>query len=209
MKIFIPLAAAVLLAASTAAIEPLVVDTPLNATVCEPLLMSWSGGTPPYALTVAQILFANAALGILDFSAQTGNVTSFTWVVNITDVDNSLVLNLVDGAGNFSESLPFTVHDSSNHSCLIASTGSSSPTSGTIPTSSVTGAPSTTPVHGTAKSSRFSEGEIWGIGLGVLASLLLLAIWRLYILRTRRRLPGDRENLGIEQKFQLSPLQKQ
>jgi hypothetical protein len=225
MKVFASLAAALLFAASTAAVDPLDVNTPLNATVCEPLTLSWSGGTPPYAATVAEVISSTSAVGVDTFIATTG--TSFTWVVDILPVPvskggpYSLVLKVGDSAGNVSESALFTVQDSTNHSCLTASTVStstaSSPTSGTttaaIPTFTSPATPSSesTPVQATAKSSKLSEGQIWGIGLGVLAALLLVGLWRLYVLRTRRKSAGnfgDRENLGIDQKFPLSPIQK-
>jgi len=221
MKVFAPFAAALLFAASTVAVEPLEVNTPLNATVCEPLLFSWSGGTPPYTLTLIELLLSTLGVGIAEFNASTD--TSLTWVVNIVPIPasqggpDSLVLRVVDGTGNFSDSATFPIQDSDNHACLPASTGSSSSHStstATTPTSSsiIAGmAPSSGSGQVTSKSSILSEGKIWGIGLGVLAAVLLVGLWRLYVLRTRRKSSGnygDRENLGIDQKFPLSPIQK-
>jgi len=218
MKITAYLTAVMLFVVGISAIQPLTVETPPDVTVCEELTLKWAGGTPPYVLGVAQVLTSNLALGIFNFTTQTD--TSLIWVINITGVGESpLVLLLVDSAGNRTQSLPFHVQDGTDTSCLTTSTGGTviGPITGTrttIPTTSTTTTTTTTTptasaAQSTAKSTKIVEGKIWGIGLGVLAALLLLAIWRVYKLRTRRlaRKYGDKENLGIDQKFQLSHLQ--
>jgi hypothetical protein len=194
MKRLAHLAAAILFAASTTAADSIVVDTPLNATICEPIVLSWAGGIPPYAVTIAQVV--DSAFGFLDFG-ETGTETSFTWIVNITyGVDNPLVVSVIDSARNIAQSQLFMVHDSSDHSCLTASPSSSSTGSNT-PSGSTTTTPTSATTSSIPKPSINSWGEIIGIGMGILATLLLLAFWRLYIIRKRRSsgIDGDKENL--------------
>ncbi|CAA7267011.1 unnamed protein product [Cyclocybe aegerita] len=122
-SVFAPLAA-VLLAATSAVAQTLTVNTPLSVVVCQPLLITWTGGTPPYFL--------------------------LSWNVNIT-AGTSLGLTLRDSTGAISQSAPFTVQSGSDTSCLnggstTTTTGGAggSTTSGTTTGTTTTAAPTTT-----------------------------------------------------------------
>ncbi|KAF9475386.1 hypothetical protein BDN70DRAFT_883749 [Pholiota conissans] len=131
-------AAAVLLAGN--ALAQLTVNTPGPAVVCQPLLISWTGGTPPYFLSVLPGNQPTAA-ALIDFGQQTG--TQLTWTVNIT-AGTSLGLNLRDSTGTLAQSGVFTVQASSDTSCLTSSGSTTSPTTGTT-TGTTTGGSTTAP----------------------------------------------------------------
>jgi len=84
------------------------INTPSTAVVGCPLLISWSGGTPPYFLSVlpgASPSDPNAP-ALITFGQQTG--TSLTWVVD-EQAGTSLLLELQDSQGLEALSAPFTV----------------------------------------------------------------------------------------------------
>ncbi|KJA26306.1 hypothetical protein HYPSUDRAFT_199053 [Hypholoma sublateritium FD-334 SS-4] len=130
---FAPVAAALLLASN--AMAQLTVNTPLSAVVCQPLLITWSGGTPPY--------FLPSAAALLSFPSQT--TTSITWTVNIT-ANTQLGLDLKDSTGTLAQSGVFTTQAGSDTSCLTgtSSTTGTGSTSGTTTSTGVTTAPGTT-----------------------------------------------------------------
>ncbi|KAJ3507014.1 hypothetical protein NLJ89_g6537 [Agrocybe chaxingu] len=157
-SVFAPLAA-VLLAATSAVAQQLTVNTPLSVVVCQPLLITWTGGTPPYflvrrnadfvigsTLTSPSLLPGNepSANAILDFGTLT--TTQLSWNVNIT-AGTSLGLTLRDSTGAISQSAPFTVQSGSDTSCLNG--GSTTSTTGgggaTTTTGTTTGATTTAP----------------------------------------------------------------
>ncbi|KDR65686.1 hypothetical protein GALMADRAFT_1248861 [Galerina marginata CBS 339.88] len=121
----------------------------------------------------------------VQFEAQNG--LSFNWDVHLSlgFIGDSFVLKVIDGTGESNQSTPFKITDYGDHSCFLQ-----------------LGAPS--------KSKVISKGEIVGICLGILGFLtLLLVVWRVYILHTRRRLSEifrERKNLGIDLNIPLSPV---
>ncbi|PPQ69323.1 hypothetical protein CVT25_005924 [Psilocybe cyanescens] len=138
---FAAVTAALCFAASALAQDngPPLVNTPINPPVCQPLLITWGGGTQvcifrsstPLRLSdiISSILPGGqpGAAALLDFGQQTG--TSLTWTVNIT-AGTSLGLVLRDSTGTVSQSAPFTVQSSSDTSCLNGGSSSSSSSSG-------------------------------------------------------------------------------
>lgn len=126
---FASLAAAAVFASS--ALAQLTINTPTNPVVCQPLLISWSGGTAPYYLS---ILPGNqpTAPALQTFPTQTG--TSLTWIVNIA-VGTSVGFHIVDSTGASQDSAPFSILTGSDTSCVgknpTSSGGSSSTGSGT------------------------------------------------------------------------------
>ncbi|KAJ7089125.1 hypothetical protein C8R44DRAFT_990942 [Mycena epipterygia] len=115
------------------------INTPLSASECQPLLIKWAGGTPPYDVTV-QTVQTNPAgtTPVADFPAQGG--TSVTWVVNAT-VGTSLMLGIRGSGGLVAMSDIFTVTAGSGDSCIGVGDTSISFTTSTRSTSS---APSAT-----------------------------------------------------------------
>ncbi|PPQ75007.1 hypothetical protein CVT26_011549 [Gymnopilus dilepis] len=113
---------------------PLTINTPTAPVVCEPLQLTWSGGTPPYFLVKVRLVpggQANAA-ALIDFGQQTGN--SLTWTVNLT-VGTSVNLDLRDNTGALAQSAPFTIQNGPSTSCLTSggSAGGSSTSAGSTP----------------------------------------------------------------------------
>ncbi|KAJ7903519.1 hypothetical protein B0H14DRAFT_945020 [Mycena olivaceomarginata] len=95
--------------------QDLTINTPTQGTVtgaaeCQPLLISWSGGTPPYIITG----------------------TSLTWTVNAT-VGTQLILNIKDNTGLGKTSAAFPVLTGSGDSCIGAGGGSAPSGSTTAP----------------------------------------------------------------------------
>ncbi|EDR00987.1 uncharacterized protein LACBIDRAFT_312726 [Laccaria bicolor S238N-H82] len=142
---FASLAAAAVFASS--ALAQLTINTPTNPVVCQPLLISWSGGTAPYYLVrtpksvtittlpdLRSILPGNqpTAPALQTFPTQTG--TSLTWIVNIA-VGTSVGFHIVDSTGASQDSAPFSILTGSDTSCVgknpTSSGGSSSTGSGT------------------------------------------------------------------------------
>ncbi|KAJ7312308.1 hypothetical protein DFH08DRAFT_822347 [Mycena albidolilacea] len=108
MQSFFLLLAAVLGAsAAVAPHAPLVINTPVSAAQCEPLLITWSGGIPPYVMAVQINPIQPLPISGTDVTTD----TSFTWIVNAT-LGQSLVLLVTDeenGSLHTVSSAPFTV----------------------------------------------------------------------------------------------------
>ncbi|KAA1467516.1 hypothetical protein DENSPDRAFT_832592 [Dentipellis sp. KUC8613] len=98
------------------------VNTPSNAVVCQPLQISWSGGSGPFFLSVLPGADPTGA-ALEDFGQV--NSSPFTWQAVNFPQGTSLGLTLRDSQGNTVQSAPFTVNPGSSTSCLNAS-GSSS-----------------------------------------------------------------------------------
>jgi len=126
------IAVTLLAAASTYAQNSFSINTPANAVVCEPLLISWEGGLSPYYLSV---LPGNTPSGQALENLGTFNGTSFTWTVNIA-AGTQLDLTLRDSSGLIAQSAPFTINPGSDSSCVgnavsgSAGTGTAAATSG-------------------------------------------------------------------------------
>ncbi|KAJ6615587.1 hypothetical protein B0H10DRAFT_2220236 [Mycena sp. CBHHK59/15] len=151
------------------AVGQLTINTPNQPIVCEPALLTWSGGTPPYI--VVRILSCldcsmhdptNLILQSIDngddhtqqFNSFPGLTnTSLTWIVN-QPVGQNLILFIRDNTGLQQNSAAFPVLAGGPTSCLTSSSssGSSSVATSTSGTSSSVGSTSksastsTTPV---------------------------------------------------------------
>jgi hypothetical protein len=122
----------------------LTVNTPVNVVSCTALQITFSGGTPPYILSVHPGATPNDP-ALATFSNVTGSPFSWT-AVNFAS-GTSLDLTIRDSTGATAQSAPFTVQSGGSTTCLngtatgsgapAASTAASSPTtSGTTPASS-------------------------------------------------------------------------
>lgn len=94
--------------------QDLSINTPSDAVVCQPLLITWSGGVPPYHLYILPGNQPNAA-PLEDLGVQSG--TSCTWVVNLAP-STSIGLRLRDSKGAVAESAPFTIQPGPDGSCI-------------------------------------------------------------------------------------------
>ncbi|KAH7921038.1 hypothetical protein BV22DRAFT_1114618 [Leucogyrophana mollusca] len=160
------------------------INTPANVVECQPTLLAWSGGTPPYYLSVLPGSSPTAAalenLGEL-------NGTSVTWTVN-QPAGTSLGLTLRDSTGATAQSAPFTVNPGST-TCLNttslapgptgastpASSAGSSATSGSSPSagSSAASSPSASPSGTGAGSANVARFGVAGVVGAAVAALLL------------------------------------
>ncbi|KAH9178194.1 hypothetical protein EDB89DRAFT_1901770 [Lactarius sanguifluus] len=145
----VSLASAILFIAGVSA-QSLTVNTPLNVVVCQPLQISWSGGTAPYFLSVHPGAAPNDP-ALADFGTQQG--TSFIWTAVNFPAGTSLDITLRDSAGLTSQSAPFTVQTSSDTACLTASSSSSSSGSASSTPGSTTTATGSTPSVSTPTAS--------------------------------------------------------
>ncbi|KAF6754457.1 hypothetical protein DFP72DRAFT_848265 [Ephemerocybe angulata] len=141
MKSFAAQLVAVSLAVSGALAQT--VNTPANAVVCQPLQITWSGGTPPYFLSILPGNQPSAA-AIRDFGTVTG--TSFTWNPVNLPAGTLIGINLRDSTGTLAQSAAFPVNPGTDDKCLTATTTSSTSTTSTTSgsTSSTTSTTSTT-----------------------------------------------------------------
>ncbi|KAH8118063.1 hypothetical protein DFH11DRAFT_1541308 [Phellopilus nigrolimitatus] len=116
---------------------------------CLPQLLTWSGGTAPYFLSVLPGGQPSAA-ALVTFPET--NSTSTTWNVNVAS-GTSIGLTLRDSTGATAQSAPVTVQSSSDSSCV----GQSASTVSGSSTGAVTGA-STTAGASTTGTSPSSSG---------------------------------------------------
>ncbi|KAF9070907.1 hypothetical protein BDP27DRAFT_1362153 [Rhodocollybia butyracea] len=102
------------------------VDTPASLTQCEPVVVEWSGGTPPYdlysyppSLNTSEVcgdgVLSNRIYRVTPFSVyvitELGsevNATSFKWVVNIP-AGQVVGFDVTDAAGSFAQSGVVTI----------------------------------------------------------------------------------------------------
>ncbi|KAJ7762854.1 hypothetical protein DFH07DRAFT_939455 [Mycena maculata] len=112
---------------------PLIINAPARthpAAECNPFLITWDGGTPPYLITVKTDPPGTNAVAEFDDLSD----TSITWIVNAT-VDSALFFQVRDSDGNTANSFAFDVSPGNGDSCLgTADTDPITPTE-TIPVS--------------------------------------------------------------------------
>jgi len=142
------LATAAILAITAAAQDGFTINTPSNVVVCQPILLSWTGGTPPYFLTVHD---GNNPTGpaIQDLGQQDG--TSFTWTVNIA-AGTSIGLAVRDSTGASVQSASFPINSGSSTDCLDDPPATTASGTGTD-TAATSAAPTTTRATTAAPSS--------------------------------------------------------
>ncbi|KAJ3859228.1 hypothetical protein EV359DRAFT_86656 [Lentinula novae-zelandiae] len=108
----------------------LTVNTPSSLTTCEPTLLSWSGGTAPYYLSILPGgETTSAALKTFD----TTNATEYTWTVDIA-ADTEITVELKDSTGTIAYSDEVDITAGSDTSCVSTSV-SASATAGSTSTS--------------------------------------------------------------------------
>ncbi|KZS92525.1 hypothetical protein SISNIDRAFT_455747 [Sistotremastrum niveocremeum HHB9708] len=152
-------AAFVALVASGVSAQIVTINTPFNVVECQPSLITWSGGTPPYFLTVEPGGQPQAP-ELQDLGTQQG--TSFSWVVPFA-AGQSLGLTIKDSVGNIGQTAPFTVGAGSNTACvgstaLPTSTGSGSSSSSSSGSSSASSTSSSTTTLPATTSSSSTSG---------------------------------------------------
>ncbi|KAL1744109.1 hypothetical protein HDZ31DRAFT_82918 [Schizophyllum fasciatum] len=142
-----------------AAVQALTINTPSSLTTCQPSLISWSDGTPPYYLT---ILPGGQTSGTLKSFDQTDS-TSVTWNVDIA-ADTSVTLAIKDSTGQQQYTQAVTITKGSDDSCVngdataSGETGSATGSSGGASSTGSSGGSSTTK-SGSSSSSGGSSAS--------------------------------------------------
>ncbi|KAJ6618939.1 hypothetical protein B0H10DRAFT_2217210 [Mycena sp. CBHHK59/15] len=115
---FLLLAAALGTSAAVAPRAPLEISTPVpGAAQCEPMLITWSGGNPPYVVVYARTNPIQPT-PLVDFGLVTG--TSLVWIVNAT-LGQSLILEVTDDEAtglHTVTSAPFNVIAGAGDGCI-------------------------------------------------------------------------------------------
>ncbi|KAJ3744311.1 hypothetical protein DFH05DRAFT_1460426 [Lentinula detonsa] len=145
MKLF----AAIFAVASIAPdVLALTVNTPSSLITCEPTLLSWSGGTAPYYLSILPGgETSSSALKTFDST----NATEYTWTVDIA-ADTEVTVQLKDSTGTIAYSDEIDISAGSDTSCVTTSV-SASATAGSTSTDSSASTTSGDTVTSTSSSS--------------------------------------------------------
>ncbi|KAF9816653.1 hypothetical protein IEO21_03958 [Rhodonia placenta] len=111
----------VALAAFASGVAGLTINTPSDVSECIPTLLTWSGGTGPYYLSIEP---GNDPSGapLQQYGPLEG--TSFTWPTNITS-SQQVSLTIKDSTGATNQCAPFNINAGSS-SCIGASASASS-----------------------------------------------------------------------------------
>ncbi|KAF7965890.1 hypothetical protein HWV62_44556 [Athelia sp. TMB] len=150
-------ATAAVLAALIPAALGLTINTPTNVVECEPFQFTWSGGTPPYFLSLIPAQGENPIKQFPETSE-----TSFTWIVDLqagtnfnADIKDSTGTNAYAAAASIiAGSSTSCVNTSVNDGGSATSGGSSTAASGSSAASaSTTGSSTGTASSGSASAS--------------------------------------------------------
>jgi len=148
-------------------LSQLTVNTPSQVINCQPVIINWTGGTPPYFLT---ILPGNQPTGsaIVNLGEFTGNTA--TWFVNILQQYKTIILNLRDSTGAISQSAPINIQDE-NLTCDTKTTSVAGATvaasgSGSIPTGNSPASPTTTASSQNTGTTSSTAGSAENTGQG-------------------------------------------
>ncbi|KAG8694139.1 hypothetical protein FRC08_008686 [Ceratobasidium sp. 394] len=137
---------AVALAGFVAAQGGMTVATPPSVVQCQPVQLSWSGGTAPYFPSIIPGGQPSAP-ALKDFPQQQG--TSLTWTVDLPQ-GTSITVRITDSTGTIQYSSAITIQNSSDASCLNGSASTGAPSTSTGPASAP---PATTPQGSTPAPS--------------------------------------------------------
>jgi len=158
--------------ASTVFAQTFTINTPPDVVQCEPLKLSWVGGTPGYFLSVLPANQPNA-LALMSFPEQNG--TTLSWTVNITEGEG-IFFNLRDSTGAIAQSASVTIQNSQDNSCINASALVPYPSTSVVATatsSSVSGSTSqagSATATGTSGGSAKASNEASSTGTGAASS---------------------------------------
>ncbi|CAE6370426.1 hypothetical protein RSOLAG1IB_01551 [Rhizoctonia solani AG-1 IB] len=146
-----------LVLAGAAAAQSMTVATPPSVVQCQPVALSWSGGTAPYFPSIIPGQQAGAA-AIKEFPSQTG--TSLTWTVDLI-ANTYITVQIRDSTGAIQYSSAVTIQNSADSSCVngnvsaTASGGSSATATGGATSAAPTAtSPATSAGNTSANTSR-------------------------------------------------------
>ncbi|WVQ86870.1 hypothetical protein IAS59_000586 [Cryptococcus gattii] len=106
---------------ATAWAEDLTVNSPASVVVCQPVALSWSGGTAPYI--VAVIPGGQSSAAALETISDNESGNQVTWKVDI-DAGTSITFKITDASGSIQYSSPVTIQDGDS-SCVNSSASNS------------------------------------------------------------------------------------
>ncbi|KAJ3734305.1 hypothetical protein DFJ43DRAFT_1064593 [Lentinula guzmanii] len=129
------------------------INTPGSLTECQPVLLQWTGGTPPYFLSV----YNSGSPSTNAETLTTTNSTSFTWTVNIAS-GQSIGFNLVDNTGAEKQSGAVPIQAGSSTSCVGQSVSGSAGATATA-ASSGSGSSASTTGSGSSSTAPASSGS--------------------------------------------------
>ncbi|OWZ47631.1 hypothetical protein C356_02744 [Cryptococcus neoformans c45] len=160
---------------ATAWAEDLTVNSPASVVVCQPVALSWSGGTAPYIVAVIPGGQSSAAALETISDSESGN--QVTWNADI-DAGTSITFKITDASGSIQYSSPITIQDgdsscvnsSGSNSTSAASGSSSSGNSSATSSANSTGAAaggaasgsSTAAASGSSNTASASSGSASG-----------------------------------------------
>ncbi|KAF9267756.1 hypothetical protein L218DRAFT_644986 [Marasmius fiardii PR-910] len=140
-------------------------NTPSNLVTCQPIMLTWSGGTAPYFLSLQD---GNNFYGpaLQQFAQQ--SATSTSWIVNVP-AGKDVAFLLRDSAGQTSVTAPVTVQKGSEETCVdsnltfappSATGGSLNGTSGATSIVTVGGPTQAAPAQSRASTSDSSPSAV-------------------------------------------------
>ncbi|WVO18984.1 uncharacterized protein IAS62_000260 [Cryptococcus decagattii] len=106
---------------ATAWAEDLKVNSPASVVVCQPVALSWSGGTAPYI--VAVIPGGQSSAAALETISDNESGNQVTWKADI-DAGTSITFKITDASGSIQYSSPVTIQDG-DASCVNSSASNS------------------------------------------------------------------------------------
>lgn len=147
-----------LVVSAAAVFAQVTVNTPLGVLACTNQVVTWSGGTAPYILSIQPGGDVSAA-ALETFTGITG--MSYTWHV-IEQANTQVFLRIHDAAGNTNESGTFTIQSAGGTVCS-GTTGGTSAVAGTDTTAAAATTPAagatTTPAAGGATTTPAAGGN--------------------------------------------------
>ncbi|KAH8924107.1 hypothetical protein BT69DRAFT_1280885, partial [Atractiella rhizophila] len=135
--------------------DALVINTPSSAVECQPIAISFSGGTAPYYISVIPGGQPSAA-ALVQFPDQTA-AGSITWTVNIA-AGTAITFAIRDGDGSTNYSDQLTIQEGTSDTCLTQSASVSS-AGGVATLSAVSGSDSAS-VSVTTSGSVSTSGSV-------------------------------------------------
>ncbi|KAG7089584.1 hypothetical protein E1B28_011251 [Marasmius oreades] len=129
-------------------------NTPTNLVTCQPVQLTWMGGTAPYFVSIQDGNNPSGA-ALQQFPPQNG--TAVTWTVNIPP-NTRLVLLLRDSNGQTSLTAPITVQPGSSTDCV----GKAASVSGGGTNTGGTGQPTNTNTQATTGAGTATNTQTGG-----------------------------------------------
>ncbi|KAF8199611.1 hypothetical protein BJ912DRAFT_949665 [Pholiota molesta] len=152
MKSFFASLSVVASLAAVVSAQTFTINSIQNVVVCEPTLITWTGGQAPYFLSILPAGQPNAS-PLVDLGQQNGS--SVTWLANL-GVGTSGFLDLRDNTGVLAQSGTFTVLTGSNTTCVGQPVSLSA---GAAATTAATGASTNAPAPASTTTGTASSGS--------------------------------------------------